>query len=168
MNNQMMASFEIQKHLMKDFKVGGDCELDTRTILDSFDEKKLKLPIPLSVLNDIIYNSFSDKDQKKRNPIFQALRESYHEILGNDREDVAERKLLAFLLSKEHGKNALKKYLSYYEYNLYESLLETHEDYYLAGKVMFSVLYTELLILFDYILEISSNDGKLAKVLKQQ
>ena len=168
MKKHVYATLEIQDHLMKDFKVGGDAWVDTRAVFDKHQEKTLGFVIPLSILNEVIYNCFDDKDQKKRNPIFQKLRETYDSLLGHDREDVAERKIISYLLSKEYSNNALKKYFTYYEYCCYETVLETHEDYYLVGKVLFSVFYTELLMVFDYVSNMARNEGELAKELKRQ
>jgi len=121
--------------------------------------------IPIGILNDIIYNSHSWKDQRKRNPVFYKLLMTYQKVYGRDSEAAFQKKLSAYIISIKHNDKLLKKYRAYYQYCLNEEILDCFEDYYLLGKVIFPILYVYLLMIFDMV---SENEAFCSKLLNQK
>ena len=118
-------------------------------------ENILQLPIPITVLNRVIYECFDLNSQKKKNPVFYRLLRGYDRLFGNDSPDTAEQNFFKFYKKMVSGEGTLEidtsVYKRYMSYCLMEEIPDAYEDYYLVGKYLFSIFYTELWMLFDVV-----------------
>lgn len=118
-------------------------------------ENFLQLPIPITVLNRVIYECFDPNSQKKKNLVLYQLLRGYDRLFGKDSPNTAEQNFFKFYKKMLSEEGALKVdtsvYKRYMSYCLMEEIPEAYEDYYLVGKYLFSIFYTELWMLFDVV-----------------
>lgn len=85
-----------------------------------------------------------------RERVFAGLIRSYNRVFKNMPVDTIDADFHEAVLSMcESDQKLMEKYRSYFSYNITQLFLLSYEDYHILKPLLFSILYTELLMIFD-------------------
>ena len=85
-----------------------------------------------------------------RERVFAGLIRSYNRVFKNMPVDTINADFHEAVLSMcDSDPKLMEKYRSYFSYNIMQLFLLSYEDYHILKPLLFSILYTELLMIFD-------------------